>query len=73
MFPHGINECLKFLEVPLGMYLVVGEYWSEIVEDVEVFDVLIVGMDFLDRNAEDGGRFWLESQLLHLREAVDAL
>ena len=55
------------------MYLVVGEYWSEIVEDVEVFDVLIVGMDFLDRNTENGGRFWLESQLLHLREAVDAL
>lgn len=53
--------------------MVVGKYWNEVVEDVEVFDVLIVGMDFLDRNAEDGGRFWLESQLLHLREAVDAL
>ena len=53
--------------------MIVREYWSEIVADVEVFDGLIVGMDFLDRNAEDGGRFWLESQLLHLREAVDAL
>ena len=52
--------------------MVVREYWSEIVEDVEVFDVLIVGMDFLDRNAEDGGRFWFEGQSFHLGDAVDA-
>ena len=53
--------------------MVVGKYWNEVVEDVKVFDVLIVGMDFLDRNAEDDGRFWLESQFFHLREAVDTL
>ena len=57
----------------MGIYLVVREYWSEIVADVEVFDGFIVGMDFLDRDAENGRWIWFEGQFFHLRETVDAL
>ena len=63
---YGFNESEYFVEVALRINLVIGEYWDEIVAGVELFDGFIMGMDFLDRDAKDAGRFGLESQLFHL-------
>lgn len=37
-----------------------------------MLDGLVMGMDFLDRYAKDGGGLWLEDQFVHLTQRVDA-
>ena len=71
-----LNRCYEGLYlavVALRIDLVVRKYGSKVVMGRKVFDGFVMLVDFLDRNAEDGGRFWLESQFFHLRETVDAL
>ena len=63
---HRINKGLYFVEIALGMDLIVGECGSEVVARVEVFDDSVTRTDFLVWDAEDSGRVGLESQFFHL-------
>ena len=55
-----LNRCYEGLYlavVALRIDLVVGERWSEVVAGIDVFDSSILGVNFFDGNAENGG--WL--------------
>ena len=69
------NRCYEGLYlavVALRIDLVVRECGSKVVTCIDVFDSSIMSVNFLIWDAKDGGRFWLEGQFFHLREAVDA-
>ena len=53
--------------------LVVRECGGIVVTCIKIFDGFVMLVEFLVWDAKDGGWFWLESQLLHLREAIDAV
>ena len=70
------NRCYEGLYlavVALRIDLVVRKYGSKVVTGIKVFDGFVMLVEFLVWDAKDGGWFWLESQLLHLREAIDAV
>ena len=46
--------------IALGIDLVVGEYGIKAVAGIEVFDVPVILVNLLDRNAENDRRFWLK-------------
>ena len=69
---HTINKGFYFVEIALGMDLIVGKRGREVVASVEVFNDSVGRTDFLVWNAQNRGRPWLEGQFFHLREAVDA-
>lgn len=69
-----LNRCyegLYLVEVALRIDSVVKECGSKVVTYIEVFDGFVMLVDFLVWDTKDGGRFCLEGQFFHLREAVD--
>ena len=60
MFFHGSYECQYFVEVALGIDLVVRECGGKVVTNVEIFDGFVILVNFLHGNAEEGGWFGFE-------------
>ena len=64
-----LNRCYEGLYlavVALRIDLVVGERWSEVVAGIEVFNRFVTWVEFLKRNTEEGGRYRLVSEFVHL-------
>ena len=63
---NGRDEGLYLFEVALGIDWVVGECWNEAVAGIEVFYRLVTWVEFLKRNTEEGVRYRLVGEFVHL-------
>ena len=52
---HCINKSLYFVEIALGIDLIVWKCRRKVIASIEIFDGLFAGTDFLDGDAEDSG------------------
>ena len=66
------QEGLQLTVVALRIDLVVGKCGTKVITGINGFDGSGMLVDFLTWDAENGGWLWLEGQLLHPREAIDA-